>query len=625
MIEIEVKNIEKYHGSDHVLKGISFEIQKGEKVAFVGKNGCGKTTLFNILSGTDKQDKGEIFIAKNSTVGIVEQIPNFQDNLTVRQIMNSAFKKIYDIREKMLELENAMLCCSSTDKMLRKYGDLQEAFQFQGGYEIEDKISRVCKGLKISDEELNKYFSNLSGGEQTRIMLARAILLAPNILFLDEPTNHLDVNSIEWLEEFLKEYHGTILIISHDRFFLDKVAQKIIEIEGGRSTSFIGNYSDYHKEKDEILKREQHEYDLYRQNIRKLEVTVKRLHDWGNRGDEISYHHAASKLQAIVKEMKKKPKPGNQKTINSQFAQYDFSSQDVVIFQNASKNFGDRNIFSNVSMIIKDGERVAIVGNNGAGKSTLIKALIGEIRVEQGSARLGGSIKPAYLPQVITFENSQWSLLETIKQELKISEENAIPLLVKYNFSKQDWNKTVSNISGGERIRLKICLLMQQDINLLVLDEPTNHLDINSREWLEDAIQNFAGTLVFISHDRYFVNKFATRVIELEAGKLNDFACDYSSYREIKEREVKVTLTQPKGQSNIKPVANLKKSDNSNHLSCLKIENEISQFEKELKTFEQEMLKGNDDPVRLLETYNEYEKLKKRIELLYQQWYMLNK
>ncbi|MGE5329474.1 MAG: ribosomal protection-like ABC-F family protein [Deltaproteobacteria bacterium] len=622
MIEIEVKNLEKYHGSNHVLKGVSFEVQKAERVAFVGRNGCGKTTLFNILSGTEKQDAGELFITKNSTLGMVEQIPDFQADNTVRQIMNSAFKEVNIVKEKMSEIEDAMRICPPTEELLKRYGDLQETYQLQGGYEIDEKISRACIGLKISDEVINENFSNLSGGEQTRVMLARAVLQAPDILLLDEPTNHLDVSSIEWLEVFLKEYHGTILIISHDRFFLDRVVGKIIEIEDGKATTFNGNYTSYQKEKAEIIKNQQSEYQLHRQNIRKLEAEVKRLHAWGNRADEIAYHHTAWKLQTVVKEMKKQPKPGDNKTINSQFLKSDFSSQDVVIFENAAKRFDDKEIFKNVNIIIRKGECAAVVGDNGAGKSTLIKALIGEIKLDEGSTRFGESVAAAYLPQVIAFENPCWSLLETVKQELKISEVDAMPLLVKYGFPKQDWHKSVSNISGGERIRLKICILMQQKVNLLLLDEPTNHLDIQSREWLENAIQNFGGTLVFVSHDRYFINKFATRILELENGEVNDYACDYNNYREIKSREVKKALTKTKLQPNVNMKAEKKvREDRLDDRSQSEIEKEIYSIERELQIIEQKMLKEQNHSENLLESYNEYEEMKKQADLLYERWY----
>lgn len=314
--------------------------------------------------------------------------------------------------------------------------------------------------------------------------------------------------------------------------------------------------------------------------------------------------------------MKKKPKPGAERTIKSQFVQCDFSSQDVVIFENAAKRFNDKEIFKNVNIIIRKGECAAIVGDNGAGKSTLIKALLGEIKLDEGSTRFGESVVAAYLPQVITFENSCWSLLETVKQELKISEVDAMPLLVKYSFPKQDWHKSVSNISGGERIRLKICILMQQKVNLLLLDEPTNHLDIQSREWLENAIQNFGGTLVFVSHDRYFINKFATRILELENGEVNDYACDYNNYREIK------ALTKTKLQPNMNMKAETKVRENrSNGRSQSEIEKEIYSIERELQIIEQKMLKEQGHSEKLLESYNEYEEIKKQAELLYERWY----
>lgn len=642
MTQIEVRNLEKYHGSNHVLQDVSFKISKGDRVAFVGKNGSGKSTIFNILVGLIKKDSGEIFTSKHNVFGLVQQMPEFTYTTTVRDIINSSFEKVYSLKEKMTKTEEYMTTSAPSDDILSQYGQMQETFEKLGGYNLENRISMVCKGLEISKEDMGKLFNELSGGEKTRIVLGKAILQEPDILLLDEPTNHLDVSSIEWLESFLNDYLGTVLIISHDRYFLDKVATKVIEIEDGRTHSFKGNYSNYQNEKAEILKNSAHEYELCRQKIRKMEATVNMLHAWGNKANERSLHQAAWKLEAKVLDLKKESKPTNEKIMNSKFSLSAFSSNDVVIVKDAQKIYGNKKILSNASFTIKRGQRVAIVGNNGSGKSTILKVLTGETIVDDGLAKLGESIKAGYLPQDISFDNPNSSILETLKDGLKICEEKVKPILIKFNFPKEDWHKAVCNISGGEQIRLKICLLMHQDINLLLLDEPTNHLDIYARDWLEKALEHFEGTMVFVTHDRYFANKFATRVLELEKGNVHDYAGDYAYYKDIKMRTVnkgntpivfKKTSNQCKELKTELAIKDNKKSFSKKHRSfedesmavdkenrAQGLENKIFHIEIEIKDIELQMSQ-HQDLIKLNQLYELKLKLTNQLEPLYEEWF----
>jgi ATP-binding cassette, subfamily F, member 3 len=623
MTEIEVKNLEKFHGSNHVLKGVSFEVLKGERVAFIGKNGCGKSTLFTILVEKEKQDKGDVFITSNATVGMVEQVPVFNNESRVEDILHIAFEKIHAIKRSMDKIEREMESSNPTNEVLKRYGELQQQFENLGGYETENKIFRVCQGLKIPLELLDNKFQTLSGGEKTRVILAKAILLSPDILLLDEPTNHLDLSSMEWLENFLLEYKGTVLIISHDRFFLDKVSNKVIEMEEGKANVFKGNYTNYQKLKTEILDKQQHEYKLQTQKVRKMEATVKTLHQWGNRANEASLHHAASKLQEKVKELKKQPKPGFERNLDSEFCVSSFSSHEVVVVKSASKSFGEKKLFEDLDLTIRRGERVAFVGDNGSGKSTLIKAIVDEVSLDKGAAKLGESIEPAYLPQNIVFEKANISILDTLRYELEISEGDAKALLVKYHFFNDDWHKCISNISGGEQMRLKICILMQKDINLLLLDEPTNHMDIKTREWLEKTLETYNGTIVFVSHDRYFINKFATRIVEFENGCVNNFACDFNDYREIKGRTLQKEIEKPKGLPKVKPINKQVKNDNDTSLP--KLEARIAELEKILNEAEGRLSGGNDDYLMQMQSIRECEGIKNQIDIMYQEWYELSK
>ncbi len=639
---IEMKNLEVYHGSNHLLKGLSFVINKGEKVAFVGGNGSGKTTILNVLAGNVVQDKGDLFIEKNTEFGYVEQIPDVSIDMTARDVINHAFDKIFEIKDKMSKIEELMVGGRVENSSLAKYGEYQEKFEHLGGYEIENKIFRVCTGLDINEEDLEKNFNNLSGGEKTRVLLAKAILSEPDVLLLDEPTNHLDLRSIEWLEGYTKEYRGTILIVSHDRYFLDNVVSKIIEIENGKARMFNGNYTYYQREKAEILKIREHETALQKQKIRKMEATVKMLHDWGDkasgkkgsRDSSSALYTAALKLKEEADEQKRALKREEEQKYKGSFSTSEFSSQDVAVLKNVSKTFGSKCILNNQSFVIKKGEAVGIIGDNGTGKSTVLKILINEINPDAGTAKLGDSVSAAYLPQHIEFENEEISIIETVKRELKITEDMAIPLLIKFKFSKEGFYKAVCNISGGEKIRLKICILMQKSVNLLLLDEPTNHLDFKSREWIENAIEAFDGTLIFVTHDRYFLNKFSKRILEFNNGRVYDYKGGYAYYRDLKSKELNSPeektadnqkarklqkalnseIEHRKGKTDIKD----KKTRNENSFA-MKVESKIEELENMKKECHRK-LDSETDYYKLNEILGAINDIDNKIYILIEEW-----
>ncbi len=386
-------------------------------------------------------------------------------------------------------------------------------------------------------------FDRLSGGEKTRVNLARLLLEKTDILLLDEPTNHLDLKSVEWLEEYLLKFKGTVLTISHDRFFLDRVVGRIIEITGGKADFYSGNYTFYLQEKQERFNRQLKQYEQEQAKLRQLGYTVERMKGWGI-NNRVLYRRAMS-IQHRMERIEKTERPTKEKTLRARFGEKDFHGDEVLSVKNLAKRFGDRTLFSDIELKVKGGERIALLGDNGTGKTTFLRVLLGELPGE-GKIKFGPSVKWAYLPQVIHFDHPERTLYDTMLYEKNCTPQTARDRLGAFLFSGEDVFKTVGTLSGGEQSRLRLCMLMDEKINLLILDEPTNHLDVASREWVECAVDEFEGTLIFVSHDRYFVDKFATRIWELENGTIRDFPCGYAKYRAIKEHEAAQRVQQPK-------------------------------------------------------------------------------
>ncbi len=554
MIDIAVKDLNKYYGSNHVIKGISFEINRGDKVGLAGRNGSGKSTLLKIIAGLEDHESGNVIRASGTRVEILEQIPSFDEGSTVDNVLHSAFDDISEIFDEMRSLEIRIAACAAAmqsgqtgerstaaygqrgdsderyEKLLSRYGRLQTIYEAKGGYEVESRIDRVCTGMKIDAEMREKQFALLSGGEQTRVNLARILLKDADILLLDEPTNHLDLGSIQWVEEFLGEFGGTVLVISHDRCFLDNVVKSIIELDSDGVSFYEGNYSFYAEERVRRFNSQLEKYEQQKRKIDQLEAAAKRLHEWARVADSGALHKRAFAIEKRIERMERVEKPAAMKKITAGFRENGHTSEDTVVFKDICKAYGSRTLLNGIDLIIRRNDRVALIGANGCGKSTLIRILTGEETPDQGHVKIGNSIRPAYLPQVIEFENNTATVLETVRYALETNEERARKILARFHFRGSDVQKMTGNLSGGEKSRLKLCLLMQQDINLLILDEPTNHLDIQSREWIEEALSGYGGTILFVSHDRYFINKFADRVWELKDGSITDFDGTYAEY-----------------------------------------------------------------------------------------------
>ena len=549
MVDISVNNLTKFFViGENLLEGLTFDIQEGECVAILGRNGCGKTTLFNILTGQMDYDEGEVYVNPAKRLGLISQIPKFPVGFTVEDVLRSAYADILKVKKQMEALEQEMLT-GATQEQLKKYDDLTNRFQSGGGYEMDVEVDKICNGLGILPEQRTQLFDSLSGGEKTRVNLARLLLEKTDILLLDEPTNHLDLNSVEWLEGYIKAFKGTVLAISHDRYFIDRIAQRVIEIVDGHAEFYSGNYSFYMDEKQARFDLQMKQYEQEQAKLKQLGYTVERMKGWGINNRTL-YRRAMS-IQHRMERIKKTEKPKMEKKMKASFGEKEFSGDTVFKMKGVSKAFGDRTLFSDVDLHVEGGERIAILGDNGTGKSTFLKCLLGDEGF-QGKLQFGPTVKIGYLPQIIHFDHPERTLYDTMLYEKNCTPQVARDRLGQFLFQGEDVFKTVGTLSGGEQSRLRLCMLMDEKINLLILDEPTNHLDIASREWVEAAIEEFEGVLLFVSHDRYFIEKFAERIWLLENGTIRDFACGYAKYRSILEHEaaakpqVTVSISKPK-------------------------------------------------------------------------------
>ena len=615
MVDISVNNLTKFFViGENLLQGLSFEIQEGERVAILGRNGCGKTTLLKILTGEMDYDEGEVFVNPAKKTGLISQIPQFPSGYTVEDVLRTAYAGVYAAKRKMEELEKEM-SSGATEEQLRLYDTLVNRFQSGGGYEMDVEVDKISNGLGISVQQRAQDFDSLSGGEKTRVNLARLLLEKTDILLLDEPTNHLDLHSVEWLESYIKSFKGTVLVISHDRYFIDQVAQRVIEIVDGHAEFYSGNYSFYMDEKQARFDLQMKQYEQEQAKLKQLGYTVERMKGWGI-NNRAMYRRAMS-IQHRMERIKKTEKPKTEKTMRATFGEKDFSGDVVFKMKNVSKAFGDRTLFSNVELMVEGGERIAILGDNGTGKTTFIKCLLGDEPCT-GKIQFGPTVKSGYLPQTIHFDHPERTLYDTMLYEKNCSPQLARDRLGAFMFSGEDVFKQVENLSGGEKSRLRLCMLMDEKINLLILDEPTNHLDIAAREWVEAAIEEFEGVLLFVSHDRYFIEKFAERIWLLEDGVIRDFKCGYQKYRSILEHEAtaKPVIAAVPKEKKEKPKGGTKEQEKL----IRRLEREIEKQEQVVAAFDPKIEAASADYQELSRLLSEKEEAETVLMELMEAW-----
>ena len=537
MIDIAVSGLVKeFEVGKRVLDGLTFQVDTGERVGLLGKNGAGKTTLFRILTGEVEPDEGQAGIAPGKRVGLISQIPVYPVGYTVEDVLNTAFERLRAMERELEDITSRLGSGDTDPALLKRYDALTAAFEAAGGYDTAIRLGKVCNGLGISPKMREQQFADLSGGEKTRVNLARLILEDTDILLLDEPTNHLDLHATEWLEDYLTRFKGTVLAISHDRWFLDHAVDRVVEIVEGKAEFYAGNYSFYVEEKERRYQERLRQYEKEQAKIEQLENAAEQMRLWAFQGNDKQYKRAIN-MERRIERLRTTDKPVKEKNLTARFGERDFKGDLALAAVGLTKGFEGRTLFSDLELEVAAGERIALLGDNGTGKSTFVKLVMGEETPDSGYVYRGPAVKLGYLPQLVKFDRPERNLVDTMLYGCNCSTQEARDRLAAFRFRGEDVFKPVSVLSGGEQSRLRLCMLMDGEVNFLILDEPTNHLDIASREWMEDAVADFGGNLLFVSHDRYFINKFATRVWMLENGTITDFKGTYEEYRAWRKRQ----------------------------------------------------------------------------------------
>ena len=628
MIEIQVSGLVKsFEVGRNVLDGLTFQIDQGERVGLLGRNGAGKTTLFRILTGELEPDEGTVTIGQGRRVGLISQIPMYPAGFTVEDVLRSAFSRLESLGQEMRQLESRMAAGESDPAILRRYGTLSERFEAFGGYDTDVAVNKIANGLSISQDMRAQLFDSLSGGEKTRVNLGRLILEDTDILLLDEPTNHLDLHATEWLEEYIRTFRGTVVAISHDRYFLDRTVTRVIEIQDGKAEFYSGNYSFYAVEKERRYQERMKQYEKEQAKIQQLEKAAEQLRLWAFQGMDKTYRRAIS-MERRIERMRTTAKPTKARKMDARFNAAEFHGDEVLSIRNLAKSYGDKHLFEGITLRVEGGERIGLIGDNGTGKTTLIKMIVGELYPDDGRIRTGPQVKEAYLPQVVHFDHPDWNLVENMMAAKKgLSAQSARNRLAAYDFRGEDVLKPVSVLSGGEQSRLRLCMLMDDEINFLILDEPTNHLDIDSREWIEEAVEAYDGTLLFVSHDRYFINRFATRIWEVAGGTITDYPMGFAQYRQVKAQEEAEKQEPPKPVKE-KPAAERPQRGNKAQQAARRqltiCERDIAKAEERMAALEADMEAAACDYEKLNELVKEKEAAQTELDALYERWEQLS-
>ena len=629
MKDITLSAIKKSFGGYEVLQKVSFDLIRGEKVGLIGRNGSGKTTIFRLITGAEEPDSGAISIARNTTIGYIEQIPDYPEGTEVIEVLKRSCQHIYDLRDELRVLEHRISGTkdkSAQVKLISKYDKFLMRFEYLEGYDIDVKLEKVCTGLKITDQMLHRDYSSLSGGEKTRVMLGQIFLNHPDILLLDEPTNHLDIESIEWLEEFISQYKGSAIIVAHDRYFLDATVSKVIELENGKTKTYKGNYSKYIILREEEIQRQFSAFRNQQKKIEAMEEAIKRFRDWGTRTDNPDMFKKAVNMERRLERLERVDRPTEAKKMGLDLSSAQRSGEDVIKLNEVSKSYDDLTLLDSIDLFVYYQEHICILGKNGTGKTTIFKIIRDEIPPDAGEVKLGSRLNIGYLEQEVHFENPNESVLDAYRRKFPMQEDRARTALARFLFFGNDVFKRLGDLSGGEKVRFQLCILMKLNPNLLLLDEPTNHLDIDSMEMLEEALLDYKSTILFISHDRYFINKIAHKVIELEHHKLNEYPGNYDFYRKKKNRKSqentnkKITVEKQISQldhTSRKKAANEVKS----RLRRLQeIEEEVEKTEARIEHTEKDINSYGRDYEKLLELYEQKKALQNKLDDLLKEW-----
>ena len=627
---LSCNNISKSFGTDVIIKSCSFNIEDHEKAAIVGISGAGKSTLLKIITGIEPADTGLVTLAKDKTLGYLSQQQNLNSDNTIYDELLSVKQYILDMEAQLRSIENQMKSADDTalETLMKKYSDLNHEFELNNGYAYKSEITGVLKGLGFAEEDFTLNVNTLSGGQKTRVALGRLLLSKPDIILLDEPTNHLDMESISWLENYLLNYSGAVLIVAHDRYFIDKIVSKIIELDNGNATVFSGNYTDYASKKAILRNMQLKEYLNQQREIKHQEEVITKLKQFNR---EKSIKRAESREKMLNKmEFVDKPEILNDK-MDIKLEPNVISGNDVLTVDNLTKGFDGTVLFDNISFQIKRGERVALIGSNGTGKTTILKLINGIIPADSGSIYLGAKVNIGYYDQEHHVLDPDKTIFDEIRDAYPDLNNTQIRnTLAAFLFTNEDVFKYIKDLSGGERGRVSLAKLMLSNANFLILDEPTNHLDITSKEILENALNSYTGTVLFVSHDRYFINSTATRIIELANKTVVNYIGNYDYYLEKKDILGAKPITNNTSKSSSSAISKLNwQEEKVKQAQQKKIKNEIKRTEERMALIEAEIEELDNmyadpaissDTAKLMEIHTRKEALSKELDELYDKW-----
>lgn len=630
---LSCQNISKSYGTDEIIKKVSFGIEANEKAAIVGINGAGKSTLLKIMMQEIQADEGEVILAKDKTIGYLAQYQDVSGHRTIKEEVLEAKKELIEMEERLRKMESLMneLSGEELEHHLNAYHKLNEEFELAGGYAYKSEVTGILKGLGFSEEEFDKKMESLSGGQKTRVSLGKLLVTKPDVLLLDEPTNHLDIESIRWLEGFLMNYKGAVVIVSHDRYFLDRVVTKVVELFQHKATVFLGNYSEYAKKKAKVREDLLKQYYNQQREIKHQEEVITKLRSFNR---EKSIRRAESREKMLDK-IERIEKPTEENTdIKIVLEPNVVSGNDVLTVEHLSKSYPSRHLFSDLSFEIKRGERVALIGNNGTGKTTILKIINQLIEADAGSVTLGSNVSIGYYDQEHQVLSHEKTIFEEISDDYpNLTQTQIRNVLAAFLFTEDDVFKRIADLSGGERGRVSLAKLMLSDANFLILDEPTNHLDITSKEILESALNQYTGTVFFVSHDRYFINKTATRIIELTGETLVNYIGNYDYYLEKRDELTEKFVKKPEEAAQTVEKDSEQKTDwkaqKEKQAQIRKIENalkkaedEIAFLEGEIEQIDTECAKPENatNSAKLGELTTKQNQYKERLETLYEEW-----